>query len=390
MSAEYSNNHYVPKWYQRRFIPAAKADRELYLLDLKPERFRDGRDVRRHHKILRRTGTRRCFAVENLYTTRFGGIESHELERVFFGEVDRRGKEAVEFFAQFDHDRVSGDALENLMLYMSTQKLRTPKGLDWLAAQAGAQRRGEVLEHLTTLRSLYGAIWAECVWQIADASESETKFIVSDHPVTVYNRSCAPGNPLWCKGANDPDIRLQATHTLYPLSSQRLLILTNRSWACNPHRPPVEPRANPDLFRGAMFNFLEIQTRRSLSDQEVLKINSIIKRRAYRYIGAGCEEWLYPERHVKCSWRSVGDQHLLMPDPRSLHPGAEITVGYASGATEAMDTFGRRPGDHQFGQEARSADEIEAHMRWCDEFERLFGEGRRGVSWEDRNLERVA
>lgn len=281
MSAEYTNNHYVPQWYQRQFIPAHQTDRVLYLRDLKPASFRDGRGTRRQRKALRRTGTRHCFASDDLYTPRFGGMESRELERVFFGKVDTHGKEAVEFFAEFDHDRVSGDALENLMMYMSTQKLRTPKGLDWLVAQAGVRDRGDVLYHLTTLRRVYGAIWAECVWQIADAAGSPTKFIVSDHPVTVYNRSCAPGHPS-CKGAHDPDIRLQATHTLFPLSSERLLILTNRSWACNPRQPPVQPRANPDLFRGAMFNFLEMQTHRALSEQDVLKINCIIKRRAYR------------------------------------------------------------------------------------------------------------
>src|SRR4051794_15450963 len=116
MSAEYTNNHYVPQWYQRRFIPAHQGNRELYVLDLKPDVFRDGKGVRRQRKTLRRTGTRKCFAIDDLYTTRFGGIESHELERVFFGEVDARGKQAVEFFAQFDHDRASGDELENLML----------------------------------------------------------------------------------------------------------------------------------------------------------------------------------------------------------------------------------------------------------------------------------
>jgi hypothetical protein len=389
MSAEYTNNHYVPQWYQRQFIDPEAADRELYLLDLKPGSFRDGRGTRHQYPALRRTGTRKCFAIDDLYTTRFGGIESRELERVFFGEVDTLGKEAVEFFAAFDHDRVSGEALENLMLYMSTQKLRTPKGLDWLVTQAGVRDREEVLEYLRTLRRVYGAIWAECAWQIADASKSDTKFIVSDHPVTVYSRSCAPGHPQ-CKGANDPDIRLQATHTLFPLTSARLLILTNRLWACNPHRPPVEMRSNPDFFRGAMFNFLEIQTRRALSELDVLKINCIIKRRAYRYIAAGREEWLYPETHVKFNWRAIGDEHLLMPDPRSLHPGAEIVMGYKYLRTEAMDTLGRRPGHPQFGHEARSGDEIVAHRAWCDEFSRLVGDGRRGASWEDRNLLRAA
>jgi len=40
MSAEYRNNHYVPQWYQRRFIPPEAEDRELLLLDLRPEKFK--------------------------------------------------------------------------------------------------------------------------------------------------------------------------------------------------------------------------------------------------------------------------------------------------------------------------------------------------------------
>jgi hypothetical protein len=133
-----------------------------------------------------------------------------------------------------------------------------------------------------------------------------------------------------------------------------------------------------------MFNFLEIQTRRSLSEQDVLRVNCVIKRRARRYVAAAHEEWLYPERYVKFNWGAVGSDHLFMPDPRSLQPGAEMVMGYAGGRTEAMDTFGRRPSDREFGQEARSAQERSAHSRWCEEFERLFGPGRRGSSWEDR------
>jgi hypothetical protein len=41
---------------------------------------------------------------------------------------------------------------------------------------------------MVRLRNLYCAIWTECVWLLADASRSPTKFLVSDHPVTVYNR----------------------------------------------------------------------------------------------------------------------------------------------------------------------------------------------------------
>jgi len=132
VSAEYRNNHYVPQWYQRRFIPSAPEDRELFLLDLKPEQFKapNGKKVKR--KALRRTGTRRCFAINDLYTTRLGGVESRELEKTFFGDVDRRGQHAVEWFARDGWDGLYEEALQDLMLFMSTQKLRTPKGLDWL------------------------------------------------------------------------------------------------------------------------------------------------------------------------------------------------------------------------------------------------------------------
>jgi Protein of unknown function (DUF4238) len=331
MSAEYRNNHYVPQWYQRRFIPPEAEDRELFLLDLKPGSFRtpDGRKVKR--PAVRRTGTRRCFAIDDLYTTRLGGVESRELEKTFFGEVDRRGRRAVEWFATDGWDGMYRTVLEDLMLFMSTQKLRTPKGLDWLATQGSGRSRDEILAALTHLRRLYGAVWVECVWQIVDASHSSTKFIVSDHPVTVYNRACAPGNPLYTHGADEPDIRLHGTHTLFPLSADRLLILTNRSWACNPYRPPTEVRANPNLFRAAMFNFLDVHRGRSLSEQEVLAINRTIKLRAYRFIAAGRKEWLYPERHTRISWREVGEEALLMPDPRPLSPSSEMILGYEGG-----------------------------------------------------------
>jgi hypothetical protein len=177
-------------------------------------------------KALRRTGTRRCFAIDDLYTTRLGGVESRELEKTFFGEVDRRGQRAVEWFSAEGWDGMYEEVLEDLMLFLSTQKLRTPKGLDWLSEQMGGRPREDVLGALSELRSLYGAVWAECVWQIVEASGSPTKFVISDHPVTVYNRSCAPGNPLHSRGPSDPDIRLHGTQTIFPLSPDRLLILT--------------------------------------------------------------------------------------------------------------------------------------------------------------------
>ena len=383
MSAEYRNNHYVPQWYQRLFIPADAPDRELFLLDQKPGKIKvpGGKKVRR--RAVRKIGTRRCFAIDDLYTTRLEGVESRELERTFFGEVDRRGQRAVEWFAEDLWEGLPESALQDLMLFMSTQKFRTPKGLDWLAEKSGGRPREDVLGALTRLRTLYGAVWAECVWQIIDATPSPTKFIISDHPVTVYNQACAPGNPLYSRGPDDPDIRLHATQTLFPLSPDRLLVLTNRSWACNPYRPPTQMRANPSLHRGAMFNFMEIHKGRVLTEPEVLAVNHVIKLRSYRFIAAGREEWLYPERRGRLPWREVGESALLMPDPRPLTPGSEMILSYEGGRMEAMDSYGRLPGAPGYAQEMESQEERGPLRRWQDDFAERFGKELRGGTWDE-------
>jgi hypothetical protein len=388
VSSEYRNNHYVPQWYQRRFIPNDQADQELFYLHLNPGTFTDSRGVSHKRRTLRRTGFRRCFAEDDLYTTRFGEVESHDIERVFFGDIDRRGKKAVEFFSGYAHTSIDESAFRDMLLYLSTQKLRTPKGLDWLTRSTRAADQQETLSGLIELRDLYSAIWMECVWQIADAEASETKFIVTDHPVTVYNRACGPRNPHWCKGSDDPDIRLHGTHTLFPLSRNRILILTNLSWARNPYQSPIRVRPNPQYFRAAMFNFLSIQVMRHLSEHEVREINFILKSRAYRYVGAAQEEWLYPERHVSRSqWNRFGDGRLLMPDPRPLTHGGEYVVGYDDGTTEALDVYGRRPEDPEFSRETNNRDDLAALGTFKAEFARRYGPYRRGRSCEGGRLD---
>lgn len=67
MSSEYRNNHYVPVWYQNKFIPSERQDKELYYLDLKPG-FVDPRGVVHKNIDLRRLGHKRCFCqIRSLY-----------------------------------------------------------------------------------------------------------------------------------------------------------------------------------------------------------------------------------------------------------------------------------------------------------------------------------
>jgi hypothetical protein len=243
------------------------------------------------------------------------------------------------------------------MTYMSIQKLRTPKGLAWLSRQLG---RGHnlTLIALQELQNLFCAIWTECVWQIADASNSPTKFIISDHPVVVYNRACPPLSK-WCLGDNDPDIRLQATHTYFPLSLEKLLILTNLSWVRNPYQSELKVRPNPNLLRDTIFSFLGIQVGRELSEDEVLQINWVTKKRAKRYIAAALEEWLYPERSISTDhWKKLGGGSLFMPEPRLIYMGGEVTVGYKGGGADSWSEYGHRPWQKGFKDKRR--EEIES------------------------------
>ena len=78
-------------------------------------------------------------------------------------------------------------------------------------------------------------MWSECVWQTADPTNSPTKFIISDHPVTVYNRGCFPGSE-YAEGLRIPISEwLRAMHT-FPLAIDKVLILTNLPWVRNPYQ----------------------------------------------------------------------------------------------------------------------------------------------------------
>jgi hypothetical protein len=372
-------------WYQKRFLPPTAAGNELFYRDLSPGFLArpTGHIIRR--KELRRLGFDYCFAEPDLYTLHFGAQQSTEMERLFFGAIDFKGKKAVEYIGAFEHPSAcDSDTFTDLMAYLTTQKMRTPKGLLWLERQARSRSRSDTLEAVTRLRNVYGAIWSECVWQIADATNSATKFIVSDHPVTVYNRGCSPLS-WWCKTFWDPDIRRHASHTIFPLSLDRILIMTNLSWVRNPYQHERGTRPNPRLSRETRFYFPKIQTRRVLAEQEVRQINFVLKARAWRYIGAANSEWLYPEELVSVAdWRAFGDGELLMPDPRAVHMGGDIKIGYGDGRGESFDEYGQRPWEPDPDKDARYERESRALYRHQGEFARRHGPYRRGRGWQDK------
>lgn len=378
---DYRRNHYVPEWFQYRFLPHELREKKFYYLDLKPETvISEGHQYKR--SALLRWGPTNCFHERDLYTTKFGSWQSTEIEQEFFGKVDALGRDGVEYFSSFQHPSVDSKALRALLPYMSVQKLRTPKGLAYLAKLVRLTDKNLVLFKLQELQLIFCALWTECVWSIADASEAETKFLLSDHPITVYNQGCFPVSK-WCHDFSDPDIWLSGTHTLFPLNLDKLLILTNLSWVRNPYGNPLKPRPNPNLFRPAMFNFMDIQTGRKLSDVEVNEINFVIKMRAYRYIAAVRKEWLYPEKKIPTQhWNKLGMGYLLMPDPRSVTFSSEVVIGYKDKRADWFDAYGRKPWQRGYNDKSQHDEEWETFHAFQGEYARVFGPKRRGLSYE--------
>ena len=72
-----------------------------------------------------------AFAARDLYTTFFGAHANDEIERRLFGEIDNRGSRAVRAYIDGDV-RAMHDRFQDLFENMDAQKLRTPKGLEWI------------------------------------------------------------------------------------------------------------------------------------------------------------------------------------------------------------------------------------------------------------------
>lgn len=347
-------------------------EHRYYRLDLKPDVVTSG-PVKYTRNDVHRWSPDRVFAEDDIYTTQWGQITNTDIEQFFFGRLDNEAPNALDYFRDFKHPGANGEAFTRLMNYMSVQKLRTPKGLANFAALAKSASRNRTLLMLQEMQNMYCAVWTECIWQLADASGSPTKFIISDHPVTVYNRACPPLSK-WCLDHNDPDIRMHATHTYFPLSLDKVLILTNLSWVRDPYQNEQRTRPNPRLFRNTIFNFLSIQTERKLSEDEVLQINCITKRRAFRYIAAAEKEWLYPEQQVSTDhWKKLGGGYLLMPEPRLIHMGGEIFIGYKGGRSEAYSEYGHRPWQKGYKDEEREQRESDALHRFQAEWAKMHG-----------------
>lgn len=222
------NNHYVPQWYQEGFFEPGRSS--FAYVDLTPDRkeLPDGR------VIIQRgswddTPTSKAFRQKDLYSTFFGTSVNDEIERHLFGDIDRRGSKAVRAFADTDK-REWHQQFQTLFEFLDIQKVRTPKGLDWLQAQYPALSQNELMFEMQGIRMLHCSIWVGGVREIVSAEDAEVKFIASDHPVTIYNHAVPPTERT-CAYPLDPGIALRGSQTICPLNRDFCLILTNLEYA---------------------------------------------------------------------------------------------------------------------------------------------------------------
>jgi len=324
------------------------------------------------------------------------------MERIFFGVIDARGRNAVTDISEFEgiSKSKSPDAFKNLAPFMGAQRFRTPRGLDeiekiisredlspigesyvstrrfrlplWLRRVRNLSANGiadpnKVLETLAAIFEVYTTMWAEGVWEIVRAGKTKTKFIVTDNPVTFYCKAMFPSD--W-NYPNDCSLKSIGTRTLFPLGLDRCLIITHIQLTRHPNATPTQYRENARFYDGTMIHLGNVQFGRELEEDEVLRINYILKKRAKRYVGAAEEEWLYPEQYVSTTdWASLDGDWFLLPHLWKIPFSGGIAAG-GNGWVWAADEYGRHPG-HPLYKDERMRDvewirHVMAEREWAN------------------------
>jgi hypothetical protein len=337
------NNHYVPQWYQEGFFELGR--NTLAYLDLTPPQkiLDDGPAIT--ERAIFDAPTSRAFRQMDLYSTFFGTSVNDEIERRLFGDIDARGSKAIRAFAGTDVSEQHRQ-FQTLFEYIDIQKIRTPKGLDWLQAQYPRLSQNELMLEMQGIRMMHCTIWTEGVREIISAEDADVKFIISDHPVTIYNHAVPP-EAQKCTYPLDPPIALKASQTIFPLTRDFCLILTNLEYAKDSSTSPLDKRTFARNYRSSMVRTDAFIRTRKLSGEEVARVNYVLKARARRYIAAGRKEWLYPEKVVSDPWGEL--RKTLLPSKDGLwHFGGEMFARFEDGHVYYQDEFGRTEKQREF------------------------------------------
>lgn len=368
-------NHYVPQWYQHRFFEVGTTQSHLFYLDLTPDLIKLPGGRTKPRTALRRLGPVNCFKQDHLYTLYFGQKADDIIERKFFGAIDQMGEKAVSFFANYHYSDEAHQAFPSMQNYLAAQLFRTPRGLRLLQRLAGTEDHQTTLLAMEQLWQLYQTIWAEAVWEVFNCCNSPTKFIVTDAPVTTYNRDVFPGSQEVQQYGIARFERI-GTRVLFPIDRDHCLCLSNLQYVRNPKISPLKIRENPRYYGQGLFDLRKIQRGRKIDEDEVLAINHVLKSNATRYIAAPVEEWLYPERRLKQKfWTKLGGQYFLCPDPRKVSFTTAIFTGGGKGPSFGTNEYGHYDIDHPRAKKLRDIEwnTFQAAKQAWDERDRRAG-----------------
>jgi hypothetical protein len=275
------------------------------------------------------------------------------VEHGFFKAIDDNGLVGVDFIADYAFRNGFEEAWHGIMAFMDAQRFRTPRGLEFFAKATKVDNRNALLLAMNAIFQQNATMWTEGIWEIVKANNSPTKFLLTDNPVTFYNERAFPGSP-YCIYPQDALLRWVGTRTIFPLDLEHCLIITHREYTRDPWKNPLRDRINARAYAHSIFNAQQVQTMRELEEDEVLRINLILKRRADRYIAACNEEWLYPERRASVQhWSKIDHDWFLLPNLYELYLGGAIFVGYKDGRSAGWDEYGH----------SRSHPDFERHQK---------------------------
>ncbi len=329
-------NHYIAQWYQKGFFYDSKD--KLHHLNLSPDRINSLKESIKYHNNYTIKSPANIFFTEHLYSTFLENNFNDSVERILFGNIDNIGSRAVNYFINGEFTN-QHKYFNFFFEYLDAQKIRTPKGLDWIKKYYSNLKQNDLMQEMQGLRQLNCTTWLEGVKEIVSAENSEIKFIFSDHPVTIYNFGLSLEENDY-KYPYDPSINLKGSQTIFPLDKNHCLILTNYEYAKNPDTENLkELRTDVCNFRKSLTRTDNIIRTRSLKKQDVESINYIIKKRANKYIAAGKKEWLYPENNINIELNKI--QKILLPPKNELSKyGGEIFAKFESGHIQYQNEFG--------------------------------------------------
>jgi hypothetical protein len=71
-----------------------------------------------------------------------------------------------------------------------------------------------------------------------------------------------------------------------------------------------------------------------------------------------------------------------MPEPREIHMGGEIIVGYKGGGAESWNEYGHRPWEKEYKDDKRDAEESRTLSRFQAQWAAIQGPAYRGTSFQ--------